>query len=95
MIPGVVRCPPVGSCVDPAGALGMLHPAGNTSLFILPDTDTPRQEFLPLAEIRAENTVKLSYNCLGGIFLSHSGVTKVSYPTGLKIHQGVVGSAPH
>lgn len=59
----------------------MLHPA---SLFTPPDTDALRQELL--AEIRAENTVRLNYNCLGGVFLSHCGVNTVSYPAGLKIH---------
>lgn len=84
---------PVGSCVDPAGDFGMLHPASSASLFTPPDTNAPGQE--PLAEIGAENTVKFNYSCLGGIFLSHHSVSTASYPASLKIHQGGVGSAPH
>lgn len=83
----------VGFRVDPAGVFQMLHPTASTSLLIAPDTDPPRQE--PLAEIRAENRVKLNDSCLGGVFLSHHGVSTVSYPAGLKIHQGGMGSAPH
>ena len=83
----------MGSRVDPAGAFGMLHPAGSTSLLTPPDIDAPRQE--PLAETRAENTVKLNDSCLGGVFLSHRGVSTVSYPAGLKIRRGGMGSAPH
>lgn len=83
----------VGSRIDPARVFRMLHPAASASLLTAPDTDAPRQE--PLAEIRAENTVKLNDSCLGGVFLSHRGVCTASYPAGLKIHQGGMGSAPH
>lgn len=69
----------------PATAFGVLCPAGSTSLLTSPDTNTPRQE--PLAEVRAENIVKLKGKCLGGSYFFHTLVTStVSYTTSLEIH---------